>query len=509
MQFLNKIKLFYLRVIKRIFLPRDLIRVAISRNKNKIAITENGKSFTYQEVYNRGKKLANSFKKNGLNKGDKIALFLYNCKEYFEIRIATYLSGIVLTPLVPDTSIEDVIFILNDCNVKALIYNEDLFDVKIKENTKIKKFISLEKDYEPFIALGGLNEIKISLEPDDLASINFSSGTTARPKGIMLMQKSWVNSFYGYVLNSPRALEGNIKMLHILSLATSGGAAFLPVLFLGAENFFLDKFDEEKIVIMIKNEKIDIIFITPSWLNILIDYCKYNKIKLHLKNIVIGTEPISREKFKEAIEFFGPIIQSGYGMAEVLPPLSLICSKDYIVDGKISEELLGFAGKPVTGVEIKIIDRMGKIGKIAVRSPTISAGYWNNPELNKKYFKDEWFLSDDYGYINKDGYLYISGRAQDIIEKDSMIFSRDIEETLHSYPDVLEVFVFKNNAEIFAFVSFKKGSKVESEKGLQDFCGKNVRLKNKINIIVFPRLPIRLTGKIDKRNLREKRTQLF
>ena len=473
---------FYLRKIKKIALPRDLIIEAVKRNKNKIAVIEKDKSFTYQEIYERGIKLADSLIDSGLNKGDKVAILLYNCREYFEIRIAAYLSGIVLAPLVPDTSLEDIIFILNDCKVKAVIYHEDLFSLKIKENTKIRLFISLEKDYGALVSRGEPKEPKIDIKPEDLASINFSSGTTGRPKGIMLMQKSWISSFYNYVLNSPKTSNGGIKMLHIMSLATAGGAAFLPSFFLGIENYFLDKFDEEKIINLITKQKINTIFITPSWLNLLIDFCKYNKIKLHLKNIIIGTEPISKEKFKEAIEFFGPIIQEGYGMAEVLPPLS-------------------FAGKPMHGVKIKIVDKKGKIGRIAVKSQTVSAGYWNNEELNKKCFKNGWFISDDFGYINEQGYLYIAGRAQDMVDSKNMIFKRDVEEILHKHPSVLEAHVFLKNNKVYAFASLKKDAEIKSEKELLYFCNNNLKNISIYLIKILPILPKNYSGKIDRKKL--------
>lgn len=501
MQFINSLKLFYLKNIKRVYLPKDLIKEAVKRNTNKIAVAEKGKNFTYQEIYERGKRLANSLEKASLKKGDKVALFMYNCREYFEIRVAAYLSGIVLCPLVPDTSIEDVIFILNDCNVKAIIYHEDLFDLKIKENTGVKLLISLEKDYESFIARGELKDLEVTLKLDDIASINFSSGTTGRPKGVILMQESWMNSFYNYVLNSPNIAEGDIKMLHVISLATAGGTAFLPSFFLGSQNFFIDKFDEKKAADLIINKNINIIFLTPGYLNLLLDYCRYNKIKLPLKNIIIGTEIILKEKFKEAIEYFGPIIQAGYGMVEVLPPLSIIGPKDYLSKDGINESLLASVGKHMQGVEVEIIDKQGQIGRIAIKSRTVAKGYWNNPELNKKCFKDGWFISDDFGYIDKGGYLHILGRIQDIIDLKNMIFRKNIEEILYGHPSILEAHVFSKNNKVFAFTSLKKGFKTKNEKELLAFCNKKLKNTFVESIVILPFLPKNYSGKIDRKKL--------
>jgi acyl-CoA synthetase (AMP-forming)/AMP-acid ligase II len=501
MQFINSLKLFYLKNIKRVYLPKDLIKEAVKRNTNKIAVAEKGKNFTYQEIYERGKRLANSLEKVSLKKGDKVALFMYNCREYFEIRVAAYLSGIVLCPLVPDTLLEDVIFILNDCDVKAFIYHEDLFDFKIKENTKNKLFISLEKDYDLLVVRGELKELEAVLKSNDIASINFSSGTTGRPKGVILMQESWMNSFYNYVLNSSNIAEGDIKMLHVISLATAGGTAFLPSFFLGSQNFFIDRFDEKKVADLIVNENINIIFLTPGYLNLLLDYCRYNKIKLPLKNIIVGTEMIVKEKFKEAIEYFGPIIQAGYGMVEVLPPLSLVSPKDYSNNGEINESLLISVGKPMQGVEVKIIDKQGQIGRIAVKSRTVAKGYWNNPELNKKCFKEGWFISDDFGYVDKGGYLHILGRSQDIIDRENMIFRKNIEEVLHRHSSILEAHVFLKNNRVFAFVALKKGFTIKNEKELLDFCNGELINISVESVKILPFLPKNYSGKIDRKKL--------
>ncbi len=264
------------------------------------------------------------------------------------------------------------------------------------------------------------------------------------------------------------------------------------------------KFQNEKLPLVDKIIKLNLntIFISPSYLYLILDYCKKNNIRLHLKNIIIGTEKISKEKFKEAIEFFGPIIQEGYGMAEILPPLTLIGSKDYIKNNKINKTLLYSAGKSLSGVKIKITPdkRFKKIGRIAVKSKTISKSYLNNPELNREHYKNNWFYSNDYGYINNKSYLHVLGREEDIIKKNGkFIFRTEIEEILYKNKNILTCYVIQLNEKIIAFVSLKNQSnKLKSEEIIGFF-------RKKINkdfvpekIIILKEMPLNASGKIDR-----------
>lgn len=483
---------FYYKIIKGIVLPRDLIKESVNKNRDKIAVSESDKKHTYFEIYQRAKRLSNSLSNIGLKKGDRVALFMYNSKEYFEIRIAAYLSGIVLIPLVYDLSIDDIKYILKDCEPKAIIYHKELLSETIKDSG-VKIFISIPDDYEKLVSEGKPVESEADLSLDDLASINFSSGSTGRPKGILLTQGSWMNSFYNYAINSSKKLKEEIRIIHVLPLATAGGAAFLPAFFIGAKNYFLKEFNEQNLVDLIERYDINSVFLAPSHLNLLTDFCRNKGIKPKIENIIVGTDIMHKEKFKEAIEFFGPIIQEGYGMAEILPPLSLMCSKDYLKD----ESRLLSAGKPLSGIKVKIVGE-GERGAIAIKSSTVSKGYWNRPELDKKRFINGYYVSDDFGYIDNEGYLYVCGREQDLINKKDMVFKRDIEEVLHKYPGVLEAHAFVRNGQIQALVSLKRGMEINLE-DILDFSKTMLKDNHPEKITVIKEIPKSATGKINRK----------
>ena len=504
---INNLKVFYLQKIKELKVPRDLIFESIRRNKHKTCVIEENKSYDYEYFLKKGEKLAQGLYNLGLKKGDRLGILIYNSKEYFEIRIACYLTGIVVVPIVFDFDIKDIVFISNDCDIKCLIYDKDILknNIKIlKKETKIDNYLDVCEDYKHLIEKSEQIKKLPEINENDPASINFSSGTTGRPKGILLSQKSWMNSFYNYVLNSPKINKQNIRFLHILSLATAGGCSFLPLFFIGSENIFLKKYNTKEAINNILKHEVNSLFISPSYLYLIMDYCKRNKINLKLNNIVIGTEKISFEKFKQAIQFFGNIVQLGYGMAEILPPLTLICSKDYIKNGKLEEKYLYSVGKSVDGVKIKIIkdNRFEKIGRIAINSRSISLSYFNNQSLSDKYYKNNWFISEDFGYLDNEGYLHVLGREQDIINMSNKpIFRSSIEKIFYKDPKVLQCLVLMKEEKIYAIVALKQGQEM-SEKELKDFFKVHDKCINLEKIMISKQLPINASGKMDIKKIR-------
>ncbi len=510
----NKLIYFFLRYINGIALPRDLIRFAVKRYADAVAVVDGQVEVTYKELYLRAVKLADALTKANINKGDRLGILIYNCRHYFEIRLATYLAGIVLVPLSRDLSGEDIILIANDCAIKAFIYHAPLLEGRmeaLKEKTLIGFYLSIdetENAYEHFLAQGKPVVPNIPLAPDDLASINFSSGTTGRPKGIQLSQKNWLASFYQYLLNSQVALKTHFSFLHIIPLATAGSTAVLPCFAKGAKSIITNDFDAGKIVSLINARQITRVFLTPSWFIALLEYCRTKAIRLpSLEGIIVGTAPLASQRLKEGIEYFGPIIEIGYGMAEILPPLFLLNANDYWEKGMVKEEKLSSVGKQLKGVEVKIVDANrqiltdNQVGEIVLKSKTISQGYGNNEDLTKVHYKDGWFYSDDFGYLDEEGYLFVLGRRRDVIkgDADQMHFAREVEEILHTHANILEASVYLDDAQLIqARISLRDKSQKLSEKEIQEFC------KNKlpdslipVKIVICQQQPTKTTGKID------------
>ncbi|MFA5856227.1 MAG: class I adenylate-forming enzyme family protein [Candidatus Pacearchaeota archaeon] len=507
MQVKNYFLKFYLKSILRLNLPKDILKFGFNRNQKKIAIHDNNKEVSYEELYLNGKNLAFSLEQRGIKKGDSIGILMNNSIEYFEIRIASYILGTLLVPIIQDIDFNEIKRIIDLCNIKIIFYNPEIIGKKANflDRDLIKIPVSDKlNDYENLKKIKGFFS-KRKIYPKDLASINFSSGTTGCPKGIMLTNQNWINSLYSYIINSSGENLKEMKVLHILSLSTAGGTMFLPSWMLGFKNYFTKYFNEKKVVELILKNNIDFIFISPIEMIKLLEHCKENEIRLPLKKIIIGTERIPKPKLIESINYFGPIIQIGYGMAEALPPITLNSKNDYLINNKINEKIIYSVGKPLKGVIIKIINKdnnpikEGHIGRIIIKSKTVSKGYLKNLELTKKRFKKGWFISNDYGFF-KNGYLHILGREEDLITEDGMLFTGDIEDFLYGFKDIKEVCVIKDNGIINIFLALKNNKKQEII-SLLDNKYKYLDLAFKINFIES--IPINASGKINRKKLLE------
>jgi len=514
MPIINKFAKFYLQKIIGLALPKDVIKYSVNRHREKIAVIDQGRQITYGELYKRAMKLANTLIGLGLNKGDKLGVLLYNCQEYFEIRIAAYFTGIVLVPVIWDMELESIILILNSCEVKCLIYHSDILGDnldEVKQKTGVKDYIAVP--YGDSLLSENSDEPKIKIELDDIASINFSSGTTGRSKGVCLSQASWVGSFYNMIINAaPQAVKGERTFLHILSLATAGSTSFLTLFFVGARQIILKKYNTEECVDLIIKNGVNTIYASPCVITDIVEYIGEKNIKLGLSAIFAGTENFSPARFKEAIEIFGPIIRRGYGMVECLPPISLISPEEYLKDGQIIGEKLRSCGKAAKGVNLKIVDaslkeiEAGKIGRVALKSPSISSGYWKEAALTARHYRDGWFYSNDYGYLDRDGYLYIPGRIDDKIETNRMpFFTGEIEDALNEYRAVKEACVIKaGNGRIVVAISLKKEYNDTKAADIIEFCEKRLgKDETPQEIRILERLPKNASCKLDRQAIKK------
>ena len=379
---------------------------------------------------------------------------------------------------------------------------------ELKDKFKEVRFVNLDSlEYARIFEdkTVGTNE---KLYGNDIATYNLSSGTTGKvPKIVQLTNKNWVTSVFTYILNANIKKNQEGVFLCVVPYQTAGSTTFLPVTMAGLTYLVLkDKFSSSNIVKNINEYKVKRLYITPSWLIELFDWCKLQDERLvSLENIVIGTERISGVKLKEIISFFGPRITVGYGMVEVLPPLTMLLPKDY---SNLNEKVLGSVGKVLKGVKLKIVDKNfkdlpnGCRGRIIIKSKTASQGYLDNDRENAKCFKDGWFYTNDYGYFDKNNYLYILGRDTEIISKDKeLIFARDIEDKIHELSYIDRCVVVKSNEEVQVFVVLKGGKLLEEV--VDEICGvyRGFGLVFGVKVVCVDKFPITDLGKLDRKDL--------
>jgi acyl-CoA synthetase (AMP-forming)/AMP-acid ligase II len=501
-------------------IPRIISRYA-HEYKSRIAIVSGEQSWTFAEVHERSNRLANGLRDLGVGKGDRVATLISNSPRYQEIEFALSKIAAVRVALNLRLSLEELIWQINDIEPKTLIMEEE----GLSKIASIRPKITIVKDlvcfggsqenvidYEELISKSSPNELDIDAADEDIWTINYTSGTTGMPKGIVIPFRSNTAIFRNMLLDMVPHLAATDLYMSLQPLFPAGGSFILPCWARGATHVIVPRFDPEMAFYAIEKWRVTLIKTVPTVLQRLVDSPDIkNKDLSSIHTIVYGGSPIAVEKLKKAIEIFGPVFVGNYGLTEA-PQTDLVLSRE---DHKDSRKL-GSAGKPYTMVEAKIVDEndqevaVGEMGELIVRGDHIMHGYWKRPpEATGETLRNGWIHTRDMARKDEDGYFYLVDRKSEmIISGGYNIYPNEVEQVIYQHPDVSEVAVVgvpddQWGEAVKAVVCLKEGARV-SEQELIDFCKERLSSYKKPKSIDFVNtLPKNAVGKVLRREVRE------
>lgn len=440
-------------VLNQFSLPRDVFRHAVSKFPERIALITPEGSLTYQELGERTYKLAERLKATGIGAGDCIFTWLEDGWEQVEVRLAAYELGAALVSFHKSHPVEMILGASQLISPNAFIYDPMLGETAgefFASHLPFGRVLRTGKDdtYERMIKQGRAELNEHFFDRAMPAGFGFTSGTTGIPKVIFHDHNTILNSLR-LVMENVLVSAGDepLRMVLGIPLIGAGSGVVFPTLLSGGTLIIPRGYSIAEMLPLISRYQANSMFITPSLLIDLLDFPQPERYDLSsMRNIIYGTELTPAAKLEEAIRRFGPIFQHGYGMAEVLPPVSILHPDDHVSDGKpASREVLHSVGKPVPQAEVKVVDNKdipvaaNVVGEVVIKSPTVFSGYWQQPELTEKVLKDGWYHTGDLGYLDNNGYLHILNRRADVIERDErVVYPRKIEEVIHEHPTVKE-----------------------------------------------------------------------
>ncbi|MFC1753796.1 class I adenylate-forming enzyme family protein [Thermoproteota archaeon] len=515
----RKLLLTYLKVFQRLNTPSRIINFAFKRHRDKIFIIEPDRHIRYSlhSMIERARKLIQFFYSSSLKHGNVIAFLSHNCSEYFEIRTAAHMGGFVFFGIPQHLSQSDIIYFLKKTHAKLIFYRKsDNLDMKrIEGEVGVQHCIDLDGSFYSEIFNRELDKRQLVYSSCRVVTLNLSSGTTQKTSKIVaITARNWIGSLFNYILNANIEEGKQVNFLCTLPFVTAGSTSFLPTMLAGMTNVVISgEFSPQKVVTTIKRCEVNRLYITPSWLIELLDWCQKNGEKLKsLDNIVVGTERMPPVRLKEAVDFFGPKITVGYGMVEVLPPITMLSGEDYFSLDHVRSHLFASVGKVLKGVKVKIVNsnlkgvRHSIVGKIVIKSNTVSKGYLDNFPATKAHFKHGWFFTNDYGYFDEDGFLFVLGRESEIIARlprGKLLFSKEAEDRVHEIDFVKRCCLVSHDKKTVLFVSLRKDmDQTEAKREIMSFCKKNINVHIiPKRIIVKANLPITPLGKLDRKAL--------
>ncbi len=496
----------------------DIIRVHGVALADQVALVQGDRRQTWAELYARSGQVANLLAAAGVGSQDRIAFLDKNGIEHFEVFYGAALLNAVCVDVNWRLAAPEVEYIVNDAEAKVLIVGPDFVQVleAIRPNlTTATTILVIGTDYEAAVDAQSTTDPGIASADDDVAFQLYSSGTTGRPKGVMLTNAN----FFGLLPLAKEMWELSPDSVNLVAMPLfhiGGGGWAVAGQYEGARSVIVRDLDPAALIGLIGAEGITHGFLVPAVLQFMLmvpgaldaDYSS-------LKVLVYGASPISEEVLASSVKTFQCKFWQAYGLTETTGAVVNLSPEDHDVDGQ-NRHRLRSCGLPGPGVEVRIVDTdtlqdcdVGEVGEIWIRSKQVMKGYWNMPdETAKSIDADGWFRSGDAGYLDSDGYLFIHDRVKDmIVSGGENVYPAEVENVLMGHPAIADVAVIgvphdKWGETAKAVVVRKPGIEV-TEHEIIDYARERLaRFKCPTTVDWVDVLPRNPSGKILKKDLR-------
>ncbi len=500
----------------------------------KEAIVCGKERWTYREFGDRINRLSLCLKDLGVGKDDKVALLHPNCHYFLEAYYGITQIGAVSVPINYRLSPKEIAFILGDSESKILIA-DPMFQGQIDpiraEMRHIKKIIwtgeeRIEKEPRDLNYEKVLQEMNLRSLPEpnttaeDVAQIYYTSGTTGRPKGVMLSHKNVSTHALGTV--AELHLTDSDVWIHVAPLFHLADAwATWAITLVGGTHILVREFDSKTVFEAIEREKVTITNLIPTMLNLMVNHPEVKKYDYRsLRALLSGGAPIAPEVVRKIVDTFQCDYIQTYGMTETSPYLTLSILKEHLKKLPFEDQLRfkSKTGREFIGVQLKVVNDRGEeiksdekeVGEIIVKGDIVTKGYWKLPEETKKSIKDGWLYTGDMAVMDEEGYVTIVDRKKDmILTGGENVYSTEVENILYIHPAILECAVVgipdqKWGEAVKGIVVLKPGQKATEQEIIQFCKEKMAHYKAPKSIDFIDALPRTGSGKIHKKGIRDK-----
>ena len=518
----------------------DFLKRALVVHADKEAVVCGEVRLTYREFGKRVNRWANAMQALGVEKGDRVAILSQNCHRILEAFFGTPLLGSILMPLNFRLVSDDFEYILNHGGAKVVIVEEGLTDLVDPIRSKletVKHYLiasddRLEErpgltrqwlDYETTLAAASTEAPpEIEIDENETSALLYTSGTTGRPKGVMLTHRNLymnaINSICEFGISDTDVYLHTLAQFHC-----NGWGVGYAVTGMGGTHVIIKKFEPAVFFDLVARERVSFACMPPTMINMALNHPLDEQTLAGLPDEMrVGTAGSAppMATIQGAQKKFGWKVIQIYGLTETSPFMTVSKIKPHMRDWPEEQRIRvqTKTGYPMIGVDVRVVDDAGRdveldsgeVGEVITRGNVVMAGYWRQPEATDAVIVDGWFHTGDMALIDSEGFIEVVDRKKDlIISGGENISSIEVEGFLYKHPAVLEAAVIAAPDErwgetVCALVVLKPAASV-TEQELIDFCREQLaHFKCPRRIQFIEALPRTATGKIQKNLLRER-----
>jgi fatty-acyl-CoA synthase len=522
--------------------PLEFARRARKLYPERVALVDGDLTWTYAQFLDRCDRWSAVLQKIGIRRGDRVAYLSPNSAAQLESFYAVPQVGAVLVPLNYRLTADDFVFLINHSGSRMVCADRDYLSAIDSIRSRlphVEHFVALNSsggcpqpsaltknwlDYEAALKASSTEFVRPEIRETDLLTINYTSGTTSRPKGVMITHRNaWMNSIGTLVHQSMNCAD---RYLWTLPMFHANGWTFVwTVTAAGATHVCLRKVEPRAAFELMAKEQITVLSAAPT---VLISLANAKGVRqLAPKGIRVFTAgaPPAASTIQRLEEELGWTIIHVYGLTETAPFITVCEPRAEHASLKIAERAAIKARQGVeliTSGELRVVDEEGNDvaqdgitqGEIVARGNVVMAGYYNDPAATEQALRGGWFHSGDAAVVHPDGYVEIRDRLKDvIISGGENISSIEVEGVLLRHPSVQEVAIVGLAHERWgeaphAFVVLKEGERAD-EKELYEFARANLaHFKAPHSVTFLQELPKTATGKIQKYVLRARQAAI-
>ncbi|MGZ8178171.1 AMP-binding protein [Williamsia sp. SKLECPSW1] len=490
-----------------------------------------GRRWTWSELRTAVDEVAAALLAEGVQKGDRVAIWAPNCAEWVLVQFATATVGAILVTVNPAYRLHELKYVLQQSTVRMVVATPTsggsdyaaMLAAVTPEVPSVQRVVLIGTDgWSEFVAAGrdidadAITEARDATSPDDPINIQYTSGTTGSPKGATLSHRNILNNghFVGELCGYTEVDRVCIPVpfyhcfgmvMGNLACLTHGSTMVIPG----------PSFDPAATLAAVEAERCTSLYGVPTMFIAELGHPAFSEVDLSsLRTGIMAGSPCPMEIMKQVIDRMGMTeVSIAYGMTET-SPVSLQTRVDDPVEKRVST-----VGRVGPHLEVAIVDPAtgervprGEPGELCTRGYSVMLGYWDNPEMTAQAIDpDGWMHTGDIGVMDADGYVAVTGRIKDmVIRGGENIYPREIEEFLYGHPDILDAQVVgipddRYGEELVACLRLRPGADDITAESLREFCRDGLaRYKIPRYVQILDEFPMTVTGKVRKVELRER-----